>query len=240
MMTRPKTTVPEAPTGTTPRRVFLVDDHPMFVLGLSRLIADAGDLEVCGHAPSSREALSALRLVQADLVIVDISLDGTNGLQLLKHLTTEHPDCPILVMSSHEERQYAPRALRAGASGYLMKQAEAEEMIAAMRRVLEGGIALSSAYREQVLFDVARGRATTPVDALSDRELEVLQLVGEGRSTKEIADRLILSTKTVESHRLHVREKLQLASAAEMVRFAVEWTGQGLLVRDVATSDPAP
>jgi DNA-binding NarL/FixJ family response regulator len=208
--------------------VFLVDDHPLFVAGLIKVLAADGELEVCGHAPSTREALSQLRSVRADLVITDLSLTGTNGLELIKHLQAEHPKLPILVMSVHDEREYAPRALRAGASGYVPKTEEAETLVAAVRRVLAGEIVVSVAQRERMIFNVVRPGGGSPLDAVSDRELEVLQLVGEGHTSNDIADRLNLSVKTVESHRLHLKDKLGLATSALLVRYAIAWVAEEL------------
>jgi DNA-binding NarL/FixJ family response regulator len=230
-------TAPDSSTATSagetaavaPRpRVFLVDDHPLFVAGLSKVLAADGELEVCGHAPSTREALSKLRLVRADLVITDLSLTGTNGLELIKHLKTEHPTLPILVMSIHDEREYAPRALRAGASGYLLKTEEAETLVAAVRKVLAGEIVVSAAQRQRMISNVVRPGGGSPLDAVTDRELEVLQLVGEGHTTSAIADRLNLSVKTVESHRLHLKDKLGLATSALLVRYAIAWVAEDL------------
>jgi DNA-binding NarL/FixJ family response regulator len=202
----------------------VVDDHPFVVSALRRVMESEADLAFCGSAPSAVLALSALRRVQADLVIVDLSLEGTNGLELIKHLAAEYPGLPILVLSLYDEQLYASRALRSGAMGYLMKGADVEAILAALRTVLEGKIALSTAMRERLITETVRGdRPPTLLETLSDRELEVLQLIGEGYGTKKIAERLNLRIKTVESHRLHLREKLHLQNSAELVVFARAW-----------------
>ena len=211
----------------SPYRIFIVDDHPIFRLGLGRLIEREPDFQLCGEAESAAQALSALREVQAELVLVDMVLPGSNGIELIKHLRVEHPELRMIALSALEERDYALRALRAGASGYVMKGETVETLVPAIRKVRAGGLAVSETFGEQLIFKVARGHADgeSPVGMLSDRELEVLDLVGHGRSTQEIAGALNLSVKTVESHRLHIKEKLGLKSSAEMVRFAIEWVG---------------
>ena len=210
------------------KRIFLVDDHPIFRQGLVRLINDEEDLEVCGEAGTAAQALDALRHTAADAVVVDISLPGADGIELVKHLRTEHPHIPILVISAHDERVYAMRALRAGAFGYLMKQEGHQTLIPALRRILTGKVWVSDSYGEQIIYQVARGAedGASPLDSLSDRELEVLRHVGEGKSSNQIAEALHLSVKTVETHRLHVKEKLDLQTSAELVRFATEWVAQ--------------
>jgi len=209
-------------------RIFIVDDHPIFRQGLAKLIREEADLDVCGEASTTVQALDALRKTPADAVVVDISLPGANGIELVKHLRTEHPNLPILVISAHDERVYALRALRAGAAGYLMKDARENLLIPALRKVLTGKVWVSPAYGEQLIYKVARGTdgGGSPLDALSDRELEILRLIGEGKSSHQIADALHLSVKTVESHRLHVKEKLDLQTSPELVRFATEWVSQ--------------
>lgn len=213
----------------TRKQVFVVDDHPIFRRGLAALINAENDLTVCGQAGSASQALESLRHIAADVVVVDISLPGTNGLELLKHLRAEHPKLPVLILSAHDEQIYALRGLRAGAAGYLMKRESDEKFIEALRVVLRGQVYVSSAFGEQLIYKVARGQEEgtgTPLEVLTDRELEILQLVGAGRSSRQIADILHLSVKTVESHRLHIKEKLNLSSAAELVRFAIDWVAQ--------------
>ncbi|MHA3772776.1 response regulator [Verrucomicrobiota bacterium sgz303538] len=210
----------------TKRRVFVVDDHPIFRHGIVQVINSEPDFDVCGEANSASEALAALREIAVDIAVLDISLQGCNGIELIKHLAAEHPKLPMLVLSMHDERHYAVRALRAGANGYVMKREHVDNFITALRRVLEGKIYVSDALGEQLIFQALRGNTTeasSPVDLLSDREVEILQLVGQGRSSRDIADQLHLSTKTVESHRLRMKEKLGLKNASELVRFAMNW-----------------
>lgn len=225
------------PTSHEKARIFLVDDHAVLRLGLQKLIAGEPDLVVCGEASSAKEALHRLRSEPADLVLVDISLPDTNGIELIKNLRAEKETLPILVLSTYDESQYALRALRAGASGYLMKTEPSEELMLAIRRVLKGEIAVSKPFGEQLIFKVARGTPTgaSPLDRLSDRELEILALVGNGKSTAQIAEALGLSVKTVESHRLHAKEKLGLRTSPDLVRFAIEWVADSAAARQQAS-----
>ena len=192
------------------------------------MICAEEDLEVCGEAATAPEALDALRRIKADAVVIDISLPGSDGIELLKHLRSEHPHLPLLVISAHDEKVYALRALRAGAAGYLMKNEGEDCLIPALRKALAGEVWVSPAFGEQNIYKVVHGAEAggNPLDGLSDRELEVLRLIGAGKSTQEIADLLHLSVKTVESHRLHIKEKLALQTSTELVRFAHEWVGQ--------------
>ena len=192
------------------------------------MICAEEDLEVCGEAATAPEALDALRRIKADAVVIDISLPGSDGIELLKHLRSEHPHLPLLVISAHDEKVYALRALRAGAAGYLMKNEGEDCLIPALRKALAGEVWVSPAFGEQIIYKVVHGAVAggNPLDGLSDRELEVLRLIGAGKSTQEIADLLHLSVKTVESHRLHIKEKLALQTSTELVRFAHEWVGQ--------------
>jgi DNA-binding NarL/FixJ family response regulator len=212
------------------RRIFIVDDHPIFRLGLSKLIGLETDLTVCGEASNTVQALDALRHIEADAVVVDISLPGANGIELVKSLRAEHSRLPILVLSAHDEKLYALRALRAGASGFLMKRESENSFVPALRSVLAGKIWVSPSFGQQLIYKIASGSSEngggSPLDALTDRELEILHLVGEGKATSQIAESLHLSVKTVECHRLHVKEKLNLETAGELARFAVEWVGQ--------------
>ena len=209
-------------------RIFIVDDHPIFRLGLSKLIGMEHDMEVCGEANNTVQALDALRRIEADVVVVDISLPGANGMELVKSLRAEHPKLPILVLSAHDEKLYALRALRAGASGFLMKRESESSFVPALRAVLAGKIWVSPSFGQQLIYKIAMGSENggSPLDALTDRELEILRLVGEGKATSQIAESLHLSVKTVECHRLHVKEKLNLQTAGELARFAVEWVSQ--------------
>ncbi len=214
----------QTPKTDSVKRIVLVDDHPAFRHGVAQLLADEADLEICGEADSLPQAMQAVRSLQPDLVTVDISLNGPNGIELVKHLKSEFPRLSTLVISMHDENVYALRALKAGAMGYLMKTVALHTIVDAIRCVLSGHIYTSPSLSEHFLVKMVRDTATTsPLDILTDRELEVFHLIGEGRSTREIAAKLHLSTKTIESHRLHIKQKLDLKNAAELVRFAVEW-----------------
>jgi DNA-binding NarL/FixJ family response regulator len=210
----------------TKRRILIVDDHPLFRHGLSQLINAQDDLAACGEAESAPGALEAIRRLEPDVVVLDISLKGTNGIELMKAIKAERPKLPVLVVSMHDESLYALRALRAGARGYVMKEEALDQVMSAMRKVLSGEIYVSKTMADQLIYKVVSGSDTdsgSVVDRLTDRELEILQLIGQGHSTREIAQELNLSIKTVESHRLHIKEKLKFKTALEMVRFAVEW-----------------
>ena len=207
-------------------RVILVEDHPVTREGLAQLLNQQSDLEVCGQAGSAAEASRAVAALAPDLVIVDISLGSTSGIELIKDLSTRHLGLRILVLSTHDESLYAERSLRAGAKGYVMKHEPTHHVMSAIRLVLSGGIYLSERMQGRVLHKVADGPAAGPasdVEQLSDRELEIFQLIGRGRTTAQIAAGLHVSVSTVETHRAHIKEKLKLANATELVRRAVEW-----------------
>ena len=209
------------------KEIFLVEDHPIFRRGLVALIDGEPDLHVCGSDSSSPGALEQLRHVHADAVILDVAIEGTNGLELLKHLRSEHPHLALLVLSMPDEAVYGLRSLRAGASGYVMKREPDEVLLAALRHVLAGEVFVSAALSRELIYRVARHDdvvTQSPIAALSDRELEVMALIGQGQSTRLIASALHISIKTVESHRLHIKEKLGLPHAADLIRFAVQWT----------------
>jgi DNA-binding NarL/FixJ family response regulator len=207
-------------------RVFVVDDHPLIRQGLAGVIADAGDLEFCGEASSAADALARVAALEPSLVIVDISLRDRDGLDLIKDLKARHPDLRMLVSSMHEESLYAERALRAGARGYIDKGADSEELQAAMRAVLKGELYVSKAIAARMLQRLTSGGGdirATPMEKLSDRELSVFTLVGQGLSTREIAERLFLSVKTIETHKEHLKVKLNLRSANELIMHALQW-----------------
>jgi len=209
--------------------VFVVDDHPIFRHGIVQLINTEPDFFVCGEASSAPQALSALRTVDADAAVLDVSLQGTNGIELLKQIRAEHPDLPVLMLSMHDEKHYALRALRAGAAGYIMKREDGDTFLSALRRVVAGETVVSPTFGQELIYRVVSSETSqsdSPINVLTDREVEVLQLIGEGRSSREIAVNLNLSVKTVESHRLHMKEKLRLKNAAELVRFATDWVAQ--------------
>jgi DNA-binding NarL/FixJ family response regulator len=213
------------------RRVFLVEDHPVMREGLALLINYQSDLEVCGQADSVPTALEKIPGAKADVLVVDISLgDGGSGLDLLKDLARLHPNLPALVLSSHDEQLYAERALRAGARGYVMKQAATERVLEGIRTLLRGELYASEAIRGRLMQRAIRGDSAadsaSDIDRLSDRELEVFRLIGQGRGTKRIAAKLRLSVSTIETYRAHLKTKLNLADGTELVRRAVEWVQQ--------------
>lgn len=207
-------------------RLFIVDDHPMMREGLTQLVEDEADLEVCGEAENARLALEKIGGLAPDLVLADLTLPDKNGLELIKDLRAQLPDLKILVVSMHEESFYAERVVRAGARGYIMKHESGQRLMEAIRRVLSGGIYVSEAISARILERMAGQAATAsrnPIEALSDREFEVFQLVGEGKTTREIAELLHLSAKTVEVHRLNIKQKLALKHASDLIRSAVRW-----------------
>lgn len=213
------------------RSVLIVDDHPVLRHGISQIINNEKDLVVCGEAESAPTALEAMRRLHPDLALIDISLQGTNGIELIKLMRAEQPKLPILMLSMHDESLYALRALRAGARGYVMKGEAMEHVLTALRKVLEGDIYVSPRFSERLVFKAIQsleGGMGSPVDKLSDRELEVLQLLGKGFGTREIANELHLSIKTIETHRAHIKEKLGFKDAGEMVRFAIDWVTREL------------
>jgi DNA-binding NarL/FixJ family response regulator len=209
------------------KTVFLVDDHPIVRQGLTLLINQEVDLTVCGEAEEMHTALSAILAIKPDILIVDISLNGPDGLELLKSIRINSPRLPVLILSMHDESIYAERALRAGANGYIMKQEATEKVLVALRRILSGEIYVSDKITNSMLQHYVRGAHPSEHSAiadLTDRELEVFRLIGEGHGTRQIAETLHLSVKTVESYQAHIKEKLCLRSARELVQHAVEWT----------------
>ena len=207
------------------RRLLLVDDHPILREGFARLIDHESDLKVCGQADNPTKALAAIPTLKPDLVIVDIALKGMMGMELIKRIRGLHPEVPVLVLSVLDEGLFAERALRAGAKGYVMKQAAAEEVMGAILRVLRGGRYLSRKMQERMLENLANGTpagSAPGIECLSDRELEVFQLVGRGCGTRQIAEQLRLSIKTIETYRAHIKEKLKLRNAMELIRSAMK------------------
>lgn len=209
------------------KRILLVDDHPIMRHGLAQLIRTEGGLDVCGDAGSAAEGIEAVGRCKPDLVIVDLTLPDKNGLELLKDIQALHPGTFCIVLSMHDESVYAERALRAGARGYVMKEAAADHLIGAIRRVLAGGIYVSESMASRMLEGMTGGGRAKPtaslIDRLTDRELETLEMIGKGVATKLIAERLCISTRTVEAHRAHIKEKLGISDGAALVRFAVQW-----------------
>lgn len=214
------------------KRVLLVDDHPLMRAGLTKLINSLPDFEVCGEVAEARMTLDAVHECKPDLVLLDISMQGESGLEVLKEIKAQHPKVHVLILSMHDETVFAPRALRAGAAGYVSKNDASDQIVTALRRVAQGGVYLSEVMSGTLLRNVVAGRSMTlksPVEALSDRELEVFTLLGKGLSTREIAAKMGLSVKTVESHRANIKEKLNIHSAPELMKQAVMWvTDEGM------------
>jgi len=208
-----------------PSRILIVDDHPVARAGLRSIIADEPDLSVCGEVGSIRDALEVVRTAAPDLVLVDISLQDGSGIDLIKRLKVHNPELKMLVCSMHEESLFAERAINAGARGYVNKHQVTEQVLEAIRQVLAGRIYLSEKMVERVINGFAKRKegGASSIEDLSDRELEVFGLIGQGMSTSKIAERLHLSVKTVESHREKIKRKLGLATSGELVRHAVQW-----------------
>jgi len=208
-------------------RVLIVDDHPIVRSGLEAVINQEEELEVCGGAGDASRALQAAVDLNPDLAIVDISLPGgPDGIQLIKDLRSQCPDLLILVLSMHHESEYAEQALRAGARGYVTKQEPSDDLIKAIRQVLAGDLYVNDKLAGELVLSVVRGRpevGRSPVSRLSDRELEVFQMVGRGLGTRQIADTLHLSVKTIETYRKHIKEKLGLAHSCELLERAIQW-----------------
>ena len=208
-------------------RVLIVDDHAIVRQGLRRLIEEERDLVVSGEAEDGPGALELLSAAKPDVALVDIGLQGMSGIDLIKNLKARLPKLPILAISMYDESVYAERVLRAGAKGYIMKKESAEKVVAGIRRVLSGKLFLSDAIAEKILNKIAESPSEgggSPVDALSDRELEVFQLIGKGYKTSRIAEELNLSVKTVESYREQIKNKLDLEHASDLAQYAVEWS----------------
>jgi DNA-binding NarL/FixJ family response regulator len=189
-------------------------------------------MEICGESEDAQGAIKGVGDCIPDAIIVDISLIGNNGLELIKNLKAIHEEIPILVFSMHDESIYAQRALRAGAKAYVMKKESSDKIVEAIRKIVKGEIYVSPNVADQVLHQIVNGpknASTSPVDRLTDRELEVVQLIGRGLSSREIAGSLNLSVKTIESHRAHVKEKLNLRNATELIQFAVQWVDQQVM-----------
>jgi DNA-binding NarL/FixJ family response regulator len=215
------------PSPVAKKRIFLVDDHPIVRKGLAQLIDSEPDLSVIGQGEEAYESLRAIREAKPHLVLVDVSLKNSDGIELVKELKAQAPELPVLVVSMHDESLYAERALRAGAGGYVMKQEPPETLLSAIRTVLGGGVYVSGkmgATLLQRMVGAKKGTGALPMDRLTDRELEVFRMIGAGHSVKEIADKLFLSAKTVEAHREHIKQKLNIRSSAELLRFAIRNT----------------
>jgi DNA-binding NarL/FixJ family response regulator len=213
-------------TSTQPRTVLIVDDHPIVRDGLRQLIDAEDDLEVCADAATVESAVEILDASLPDVVIVDISLPDSDGLELLKLIRSRSMQIPVLVLSMHDENMYAERMLNAGANGYIMKQAAADQLLIAVRRVLAGGVYVSEelgARAREAIDEADTQPSSNPVECLSNREVQVLNLIGSGKTSREVAESLNLSVKTVESHRQRIKKKLELDTPAELVQFAARW-----------------
>jgi DNA-binding NarL/FixJ family response regulator len=215
-------------SGVKSQRIFIVDDHPVFREGLSKVIGQEPDLEVCGEADTAAEAFSKIDALVPDLVMTDIGLPGKGGLELIQDIHAINPALPVVVVSMHEEKLYAERVLRAGGRGYVMKQAGPAKMLQAIRTVLSGRIAVSEAISAGILDNLSRPPAKDGGPArgkLSNREFEILRLIGQGRDSHNIAEALHLSIKTVDTHRGNIRIKLGLKNSTELIHYAVRWVG---------------
>jgi DNA-binding NarL/FixJ family response regulator len=210
---------------TTRHKVLIVDDHPIVRHGLGELIARQPDLELCGDAADVTEALRQVEATQPDVAIIDISLDGGNGIDLIEQIRTLNPEVKMLVSSMHDEKHFAGRALRAGALGYINKRESIRKVIDAVRQVLRGEIYLSPQMTKRLLHRAAVGEPLDhdPTEALSNRELEVFGMIGQGMTTQQIANKLDLSPRTVETHRKKIKTKLNLANGAQLTRAAFQW-----------------
>ncbi len=207
-------------------RVFVVDDHPIVREGIAQLVGRETDLEVCGEAGDAATALRAIAELKPDVAIVDLSMEGISGLQLVKEITAKHKKVAVLVLSMHDERVYAARALRAGARGYVMKHQATKRVVGAIRQVASGELAVSEEIALRLESAGGCPSSNGPpsvVETLTDRELEVFQFIGQGLKTHEIGERLHLSVKTIETHREHIKEKLGIANASELAQQAIAW-----------------
>jgi len=234
-----------APSGNGKKnatRVLIVDDHPLLRKGVSQLIDQQKDLTVVGEAEDAHKAITAIETTKPDVALIDITLNGSSGIELVKDVKARFPKLKMLVLSMHDESVYAHRALRAGASGYIMKQEGVEKVLTAIRKVLRGEVYLSERLGDRMLHTLVNGRGSltsSPVEELSDRELEVFNLIGQGHGTRPIAEKLHLSIKTIESHRAHIKEKLNLQNASELVHHAIQWV-QSERALSNADSEVAP
>lgn len=219
--------IPPSSKTTAPKKILIVDDHPMMREGLRGVIKREPDLIVCGEVENAQQAMAAIPKLAPDLALVDITLPGKSGLELVKDIKAMHPHLAILAISMHDESLYAERMLRAGASGYITKQQPPEELVKAIRQVLANQVYLSKEVSEKLLrrFSGQPIKIQSPVEILTDREFEILELIGQGKSPKEIARQLHISGKTVAVHSANIRQKLNLKTTAQLIRFAVQSEG---------------
>jgi len=223
---RKKLSTTPAPAAPARCRILVIDDHPFMRAGLAQLIDRQTDMQVCGEAGNPAEAVGALARCTPDLVLTDLTMPGRSGLDFIKDLLAQNGKLPVLVVSMHDETIYAERVLRAGARGYIMKEAGGENLLAAIRRIIQGEVYLSPAMSARILENLSGRRprgSSSPIEKLTDREFEVFQLIGQGKSTRDIAAQLNLSSKTVDVHRGHIKEKLELKDTTALVRHAVRW-----------------
>ena len=222
---------PQQKTDENKTRILIVDDHPIVRQGLENLINHENDLTVCQQVENAHQAMKAIDKLKPDMIIVDISLKEKNGLELIKDIKIQHPDLPALALSMHDESLYAERVIRAGAKGYIMKQQATENIVKAIHRVLGGQIYLSDTMTAKVMYKLTGHRkdklAASTTEILSDRELEVFLLLGKGYGTSQIAERLHLSVKTIESYRAHIKEKLSLGNSSKLLQYAIQWASNG-------------
>lgn len=215
-----------APNTSGTRRILMIDDHPITRRGLAEMINHERDLEICGEAEDAAMGLEAIATLQPDLVLVDLTLPRKSGLTLIKEIRVQYPSVLILALSMHDESIYAERVLRSGAQGYIMKNVGGVKLLKAIRQILDGQIYVSEKMSSKILNVFAgqrQGLTDSPVARLTDREFEVFQLLGQGLRASEIGERLHLSSKTIDTHRLHIKEKLQLKSLPELMKYAVRW-----------------
>lgn len=211
------------------KKILIVDDHPILRKGLAMLINQESDLVVAAEADNAQKALEMIDTVKPDLLIVDISLPGIDGIELIKTVKLRNHDLPSLVVSMHDESLFAERALRAGARGYIMKQEALEKVLVGIRRVLDGEIFVSDTITTRMLEKFVSGdakEANSPIGLLSNRELTVFRMIGQGLKTSQIADKLHLSVKTIESYRSHIKEKLKLNDGTDLLKYAIQWVQQ--------------
>ena len=216
-------------TRSDAKKILLVDDHPVLRKGLVRLIDSKDEFVVCGEASTAADAMTQIRELKPDLVVVDIGLPGASGIELTKTIRAEFPQLPVLILSMHEEALYATRALRAGAMGYIVKQDAVDNIAAALREALNGRRYLSPVIAEQLQHNGPAGQTAAtgdPMSVLTDREFEIFELIGKGREVREISEALGVSPKTVETHRTNIKEKLKLKNARQVARLAVQWLSQ--------------
>jgi DNA-binding NarL/FixJ family response regulator len=213
------------------KKILVIDDHPILREGIVHVLETEEGLEVCGQAGSAEEGLSLAGASDPDMVLTDLTLTGRSGLELIKDLAAIKPDLPVLVMSMHDEMIYAERVLRAGGRGYLMKESASDKLVEAINTVLAGRVFVSRAVTDHFLEGMAQGapKFGLPLDRLTDRELEVFELIGHGKSTKEIATQLAISSRTVDAHRQHLREKFGSIGAGKLARYAIRWVESGAL-----------